>query len=443
MSPKEPFVALARSAMSRLLPNTRAMKIALLALGAGLAATVATGGASAWLALKSRRRLDQKIAALEQQLALDRRQRLRLERDIAEERRRAVERRQRSEGEVSAQIAALRGEEQHLRQQLEEARAHATLSTAQLTEMQGRLQETKRQITALDTERSLAERIIRKYQAGVGFVAGTWSWRDASGRPARYASVDAHGDPQRDSGGVPVLSSDGAGPPVASQFVGTGFLVSRDGLLLTNRHIAEPWWREKDARALEARGFTPHLDELNVYFPGVENPMPLTVASLSKSNDVALARVDLKGLKLPVVEMEPEPEAATAGQSVVILGYPTGLDALLARIDDPVADSIVAKAHGDWDKVARELSRRRMIRPLATQGHLSDVLETQLVYDALTAQGGSGGPVFNSRGRVIGLTAAAMTDFAGATFGVPIRFGLDLFPTAPGRKKEARTRSPG
>ena len=75
-----------------------------------------------------------------------------------------------------------------------------------------------------------------------------------------------------------------------------------------------------------------------------------------------------------------------------------------------------------------ELARRGMIRPLATRGFLSDVLPNQIVYDAQTTFGGSGGPVLDLRGKVIGVNSDILPEFSGASFGVPIRLGAVLLP---------------
>ncbi|MDD1633958.1 MAG: trypsin-like peptidase domain-containing protein, partial [Methylococcaceae bacterium] len=72
------------------------------------------------------------------------------------------------------------------------------------------------------------------------------------------------------------------------------------------------------------------------------------------------------------------------------------------------------------------LARRQLIRPLATQGHLGDILPNRLAYDASTTLGGSGGPVFNQRGKVIGINTAILPEFGGASFGVPISFAGEL-----------------
>jgi serine protease Do len=111
-----------------------------------------------------------------------------------------------------------------------------------------------------------------------------------------------------------------------------------------------------------------------------------------------------------------------------VLGYHSGLDAVLARLEDDDVEAVLSDAGTDDAKIARELSRRGMIRPLATQGHLGDVLPNELVYDAQTTHGGSGGPVLDAGGKVIGINAAILEGFGGANFGVPISFGLKLLP---------------
>src|SRR6476659_10925727 len=62
---------------------------------------------------------------------------------------------------------------------------------------------------------------------------------------------------------------------------------------------------------------------------------------------------------------------------------------------------------------ANDLAALSLIRPSATCGHLGDVVGDKLIYDAPTAHGASGGPVFNSRGEVIGVNAAYIDGFSG------------------------------
>ena len=70
---------------------------------------------------------------------------------------------------------------------------------------------------------------------------------------------------------------------------------------------------------------------------------------------------------------------------------------------------------------ASELAALSLIRPSATYGHLGDVVGEKLVYDAPTAHGGSGGPVFDSHGEVIGVNAAYIDGFSGGTLGISVK----------------------
>ena len=107
-------------------------------------------------------------------------------------------------------------------------------------------------------------------------------------------------------------------------------------------------------------------------------------------------------------------------------GYPTGLDAILARTGEETLRSIAAATKGDPKEVIEELTRRRLIRPVVTQGHIGDVLADKIIYDAQTTSGGSGGPLFNSEGKVIGINFAMVRDFGGSNFAIPIAFGESL-----------------
>ena len=75
----------------------------------------------------------------------------------------------------------------------------------------------------------------------------------------------------------------------------------------------------------------------------------------------------------------------------------------------------------DADTLLRELAKRKLIRPISTQGHIGDVRPDRLVYDAQTTSGGSGGPVIDLDGKVVGVNFAILEGFAGASFAVPVR----------------------
>jgi len=71
-------------------------------------------------------------------------------------------------------------------------------------------------------------------------------------------------------------------------------------------------------------------------------------------------------------------------------------------------------------------ARRQLIRPTTTQGHIGDVLPDKIVYDAQTTSGGSGGPLFNNEGKVIGINFAMVREFGGSNFAIPVGYGKSL-----------------
>jgi serine protease Do len=84
-----------------------------------------------------------------------------------------------------------------------------------------------------------------------------------------------------------------------------------------------------------------------------------------------------------------------------------------------------------------------LIRPSATCGHLGDVVGDKLIYDAPTAHGGSGGPVFNSEGEVIAVNAAYIDGFSGGTLGVSVETLKPLIDVAEKQlRKKAQAQTP-
>jgi S1-C subfamily serine protease len=88
--------------------------------------------------------------------------------------------------------------------------------------------------------------------------------------------------------------------------------------------------------------------------------------------------------------------------------------------------AIAGSSQGDSKRVMEELARRHLINPVVTQGHVGDVLPDKIVYDAQTTSGGSGGPLFNDQGQVIGINFAILRDFGGSNFAVPARYARRL-----------------
>jgi S1-C subfamily serine protease len=203
-------------------------------------------------------------------------------------------------------------------------------------------------------------------------------------------------------------------PALRTRISGTGFLVA-DGLIATNRHVAQPWYGDPDADALVEKGATAKLEKLVAYFPGSPAPVTLTLAAVSADGDLAVVRMNGPA----AFDLQPLPLAAeipNAGELVAVVGYPMGVLGMMAKAPSPVYARLAFR-HDDQG-TAGELAALSLIRPSATCGHLGDVVGDKLIYDAPTAHGASGGPVFNSRGEVIGVNAAYIDGFSGGTLGV-------------------------
>ena len=299
------------------------------------------------------------------------------------------------------------------------------LSTAQnsdVSDLRKQLNETTSRLQRIEGQSVAAEGVIRSYAPSVCLLHISVAFLDkTSRRRLRYGSINPDGTPLKDSEGNVVYTLEGRAPEVRGDFFGTGFIVG-EGKILTNHHVAQPWWKNDELSGAMQQGLEPVIAEMAAYFPGSTSKIPLEVAQISEESDLALMRGDLSELKRPILKIDSRKEAAVSGQSLMSLGYAMGLSAILARADEDTVKNILKVSDGDPTLVIDEVAKRNLIRPLVTQGHIGDVLADRIVYDAQTTSGGSGGPLINHDGQVIGVTFAVVRDFGGSNFGVPIRF---------------------
>jgi serine protease Do len=206
-------------------------------------------------------------------------------------------------------------------------------------------------------------------------------------------------------------------PALRARISGTGFVVAT-GLLATNRHVAQPWYGDPESVALIQKGATPRLEKLLAFFPGLLTPVKITPVTLSAHGDLAVLSVEDSQA---VNQLQPLPLAdgpSNPGELVAVIGYPMGILGMVAKSPTAVYDRLAFRR--DEVGAANELAALSLIRPSATYGHLGDVVGDKLIYDAPTAHGGSGGPVFNSEGQVIGINSAYIDGFSGGTLGISV-----------------------
>ncbi|MCB1517434.1 MAG: Do family serine endopeptidase [Hyphomicrobiaceae bacterium] len=158
--------------------------------------------------------------------------------------------------------------------------------------------------------------------------------------------------------------------------LGSGFLVSADGYLVTNNHVIEG------------------ADEILVYTHDNER-YPATLVGSDDKTDIAVLKVDA-GKPLPYVEFG-DSDNAEIGDWLVVIGNPFGLGG-------SVSIGIVS-------------ARNRNIN----SGPYDDFIQT----DAAINQGSSGGPVFDMNGKVVGI-ASALVAQGGNSLGIGFAIPTNL-----------------
>jgi len=142
---------------------------------------------------------------------------------------------------------------------------------------------------------------------------------------------------------------------------GTGVIITSDGEILTNAHVVD--------------GAT----TVRVLLEGGIDPIAATVLAQDIGNDLALLKIDRRGLKPAVFA---DPDSIAIGDEVVAVGFALNLDG-----GPTVTRGIVSALN-------RTLS--------SEDGALDGLIQT----DAAISSGNSGGPLVNTRGQVIGINTA-------------------------------------
>ena len=152
-----------------------------------------------------------------------------------------------------------------------------------------------------------------------------------------------------------------------SSALGSGFVISQDGFIVTNNHVIEG------------------ADEILIeFFPGGEPGVPAELIGTDPNTDIAVLKVDLDNL--PFVEFgDSNAEGARVGDWVMAMGNPLGQGF-------SVSAGIVS-------------ARNR-----ALSGTYDDYIQT----DAAINRGNSGGPLFNMDGAVIGVNTAILSPNGGS-----------------------------
>jgi len=164
-----------------------------------------------------------------------------------------------------------------------------------------------------------------------------------------------------------------------SQSLGSGFIISSDGYILTNAHVVD-----------SAEKITVRLTD--------KREFKAKVIGADKRTDVALLKIDATGL--PKVSLG-NPDQIKVGEWVLAIGSPFGFDSSVT------AGIVSAKG--------RSLPQENFVPFIQT--------------DVAINPGNSGGPLFNMKGEVIGINSQIYSrsgGYMGLSFSIPIDVAMDV-----------------
>ena len=157
--------------------------------------------------------------------------------------------------------------------------------------------------------------------------------------------------------------------------LGSGFIISRDGYIVTNNHVVE------------------EADEIKVQLPGKDKPLVATVVGRDAELDLAVVKIDSQG-DLPFLEFG-DSDKLKVGSWVVAIGNPFGLQSTVT------AGIVSAKGR------------------VIGAGPFDNFIQT----DASINPGNSGGPLLDLDGKVVGINTAIVASGQGIGFAIPGQHG--------------------
>lgn len=184
--------------------------------------------------------------------------------------------------------------------------------------------------------------------------------------------------------GIGVVVENGSNNSV----IGTGFLISDAGLLVTNRHVVES-----------------ESSQYYVVFKGVSEPVEINKNDIYRDpiNDIALVKIPVTSIPSGVKGISiGDSSTLKLGETVIAIGNPLG------EFTGTVTKGIISGLN-------REVTISEGFFTNSNQVY-QDVIQT----DAAINPGNSGGPLLNSKGEVIGVNFATIKDASNLSFALPI-----------------------
>ncbi len=197
--------------------------------------------------------------------------------------------------------------------------------------------------------------------------------QDAELQLRRMAAMDLPTIFARNSGAVAILIAEIGG----KSYAGSAFGITKDGLLITNRH---------NVRDTLGRAPT----RIAIKFTNTRDWLPASVVKVSNDDDLAIIQMDRGGPFPVVVGVSANATDASEGMAVATIGYPLGYDTPM----EGEGNDFIAKS---------------TLNPGTVSKKTSSVLQI----DSYATHGSSGSPVFSRRGLVVGIVYGGQRDAGG------------------------------
>jgi len=166
---------------------------------------------------------------------------------------------------------------------------------------------------------------------------------------------------------------------------GSGFIVSPDGVVLTNAHVVQ------DTKA----EYTAILDH------DEESKFPIKIIARDKIHDIAILKIENKNKKeLPYIELG-DSRQLELGEDVIAVGYALG------EFRNTVSTGVIS-------------GLSRFIQAQTGYERHTERLRGLIQTDAAINPGNSGGPLINREGKVVGINTAVVFGAQNVGFSIPI-----------------------